>query len=115
MARKTPTAKQASRSAIGGGRSTSPEDREAMIREAAYYHYVQRGYAPGHDIDDWLEAEAELASATPDEAEEEFELQQSGTHGAREDDELKRIVKQHPRKSIPEVESVGPEEAPGRE
>lgn len=38
----------------------SMEQRETMIREAAYYHYVNRGYAPGGDLDDWLAAEAEI-------------------------------------------------------
>src|SRR5512139_3393547 len=42
------------------GKTPIPVEREAMIREAAYFHYAQRGYAPGHDLDDWLAAEAEL-------------------------------------------------------
>lgn len=31
-----------------------------MIEEAAYYRAQRRGFAPGHELDDWLEAEAEL-------------------------------------------------------
>jgi Protein of unknown function (DUF2934) len=33
---------------------------EHAIRCRAYELYVQRGMAPGHDVDDWLKAEAEL-------------------------------------------------------
>lgn len=32
--------------------------REARIREAAYARYEARGHAHGHDLDDWLAAEA---------------------------------------------------------
>ena len=33
---------------------------EQAIRQRAYELYVKRGMAPGHALDDWLEAEAEL-------------------------------------------------------
>jgi len=98
----------------------SLEQREAMLREAAYYHYVKRGHAPGHDLDDWLAAEAELERSTPGQvASAEFpsdiEIQQSSVHGAGKDEELKRIIKQHPQKAIPQIESVEPEKAPFKE
>ena len=100
----------------------SLEQREAMIRDAAYYHYAKRGYAPGHDFDDWLAAEAELERRTPGqltsgsaEFPPEFEVQQSSVHGAGKDEELKRIVRQHPQKAIPQIESVEPERAPFKE
>jgi hypothetical protein len=32
----------------------------AQIRQRAYELYGQRGREHGHDLDDWLEAEAEL-------------------------------------------------------
>jgi hypothetical protein len=35
-------------------------DRQAMIAEAAYYRSAARGFAPGHELDDWLAAEAEI-------------------------------------------------------
>jgi hypothetical protein len=31
-----------------------------MIREAAYFKAQKRGFAPGHELDDWLEAEEEI-------------------------------------------------------
>lgn len=95
--------------------------RELMIREAAYFRYVQRGYEPGHDIDDWIAAEAELFSEEsvrqPPESTETMDLnvQESAVHGFGQDDVLKRIVRQHPRKGIPQVESVDPEDAPPKE
>ena len=104
------------------GKTPTPVDREAMIREAAYFHYAQRGYAPGHDLDDWLAAEAELERFTAEQPESELtefppdiEMQQSSVHGAGKDEELKRIVKRHPQKAIPQIESVEPAKAPFKE
>jgi len=34
--------------------------RYRMISETAYRHYVERGYADGGDVEDWLQAEAEV-------------------------------------------------------
>ena len=31
-----------------------------MVAEAAYYKAKQRGFAPGHEDNDWFEAEREL-------------------------------------------------------
>jgi len=98
----------------------SPEQRETMIREAAYFRYM-RDRVPGHDLDDWLAAEAVLFGAggepQPPEPIETtgFGGQESGVHGFWEDDSLKRIIKQHPRKGIPQVESMEPQEAPRKE
>lgn len=95
----------------------NPERRETMIREAAYSRYVQRAYEPGHALDDWLAAEAEIERelAGPAEWPSDAEVQQSSVHGARLDDELKRTVKQHPQKAIPQIESIEPEQAPFKE
>ena len=101
-----------------------PAQRERLIREAAYSLYVQRGFAPGHDLDDWLAAEAEIFSEEsaqqPSESVEtaetmELNVQGSAVHGFGQDDALKRIIKQHPRKGIPQVESVDPQDAPPKE
>jgi len=72
----------------------SLDEREAMIREAAYYLYLQRGCGHGQHVDDWLAAEAALDHGGRElqpAANADFEIQQSGAHGAREDDALKRI------------------------
>jgi hypothetical protein len=38
----------------------SPEERDRMIQEAAYYRAERRGFAPGHDDEDWQAATAEI-------------------------------------------------------
>lgn len=40
------------------------EERHRRISDAAYYRSQQRGFAPGGEQDDWLEAERDLDSAT---------------------------------------------------
>jgi len=42
----------------------APEDepREEKIRRRAYELYVERGYMPGYDVEDWIQAEQELSS-----------------------------------------------------
>lgn len=39
--------------------SASHEDREARIAAAAYFKAQARGFQPGHELEDWLAAEAE--------------------------------------------------------
>ena len=101
--------------------SISPEARQQMIDEAAYYRYVQRGFAPGHDLDDWLAAEADFEEASPKrrppepDTIEEFGMQHGGTLGPAEDEALKRIIRGHPRRDIPRIESMEPEDAPPKE
>ncbi|HUI61049.1 MAG TPA: DUF2934 domain-containing protein [Steroidobacteraceae bacterium] len=34
--------------------------RRRMIEEAAYYRYLQRGGAPGGELEDWIAAEHEV-------------------------------------------------------
>lgn len=123
MAKQTSTpVNQQGNSAITWQGRFSLEQREAMIREIAYHRYVQRGYVPGHHVDDWLAAEAEFDRGTPEtlpgvppEFPPETEVQQSSVHSTWEDEELKRIVRQHPQKAIPQVESIEPEKAPFKE
>jgi hypothetical protein len=43
-----------------GADEIDPELRHRMISEAAYHHYIERGYEDGYDLDDWLQAEAEI-------------------------------------------------------
>jgi Protein of unknown function (DUF2934) len=37
-----------------------PQQRAALIAEAAYFRAQKRGFAPGHETEDWLAAEAEV-------------------------------------------------------
>jgi Protein of unknown function (DUF2934) len=34
--------------------------REALIAELAYFRALNRGFEPGHEVQDWLDAEAEF-------------------------------------------------------
>lgn len=34
--------------------------RESLIRTAAYFRAEHRGFAPGRELEDWLEAEREI-------------------------------------------------------
>lgn len=50
-------------------RSQSAEespDRHDRIARAAYRRAQARGFEPGHDLEDWLEAEREIDSAERD-------------------------------------------------
>ena len=37
-----------------------PQRRTALIARAAYFRAMDRGFAPGHELQDWLAAEAEV-------------------------------------------------------
>jgi len=48
-------------SATGNTRANlSPEEVYRLIQETAYYKAKARGFAPGHEVQDWIEAEAEV-------------------------------------------------------
>ena len=44
----------------GVGEVIDPDLRYRMISETAYNRYAERGYEDGYDVDDWLDAEAEV-------------------------------------------------------
>ena len=48
---------------------TATPDAEAIAKRA-YELYLQRGSVPGHELDDWFQAEAELSSAAATEGSE---------------------------------------------
>ena len=41
-------------------RAEDPVQRHTMIAEAAYFRAEQRGFEAGHELEDWLGAEAEF-------------------------------------------------------
>jgi hypothetical protein len=46
--------------AVGGGvvrPSNAAAERKRRIQEAAYFNAMQRGFAPGRELEDWLTAE----------------------------------------------------------
>lgn len=42
------------------GPAMSAQERETLIARAAYFRAEKRGFAPGSELQDWVEAEAEL-------------------------------------------------------
>ena len=45
---------------LAEARSPSPEEQQRLIAQRAYYRAQRRNFEPGHELKDWLEAEAEL-------------------------------------------------------
>ena len=56
LSRKKPTTTQIKQITSFVG----PEQRAALIAQAAYFRAEKRGFAPGHEAEDWLAAEAEV-------------------------------------------------------
>jgi hypothetical protein len=44
----------------GSGPALSAQDRRMLIARAAYFRAEKRGFAPGAELQDWIEAEAEV-------------------------------------------------------
>jgi hypothetical protein len=57
------SAARTTKSATNFSSFVDPEKRAALIAEAAYYRAEQRGFAPGHEEEDWLAAENEVDAA----------------------------------------------------
>jgi len=55
-----PKAPRAAKATAAQRAAVSAEDRRAMIAEAAYLRAERRGFAPGHETEDWLAAEVEV-------------------------------------------------------
>lgn len=47
-------------------------ERSAMIADAAYFRAERRGFAPGHELEDWLAAELDVANMQQHDAEIAF-------------------------------------------
>ena len=59
------------REARGQMPAVGPEERRAMIEEAAYYRAERRGFEPGYELDDWLRAERDIERVLAPSAEDE--------------------------------------------
>ena len=58
---RRPTSEQRAAPMAGNLRpEVSPEEAKRLIAEAAYYRAKQRGFEPGHELEDWVEAESEV-------------------------------------------------------
>ena len=61
VAPDTPSMRPANGKASGNtGAKLAPEEVYRLIQESAYFKAKERGFAPGHEVQDWIEAEAEV-------------------------------------------------------
>jgi hypothetical protein len=44
----------------GAGSALSAQERQMLVARAAYFRAEKRGFAPGGELQDWVEAEAEI-------------------------------------------------------
>jgi hypothetical protein len=58
--RKSTAATVTGRATLTFTRFVKAEQRAALIAEAAFFRAERRGFAPGHEVDDWLAAESEV-------------------------------------------------------
>jgi len=58
-----PQARRAQRYSLLAQTMVNPEVRRAMIAETAFFRAQRRGFEPGHELEDWLAAEAEVDTA----------------------------------------------------
>jgi hypothetical protein len=56
--KRTPGAKQPLE--VSARAQVSPDEIKRLIAEAAYYRAKQRGFKPGYELEDWIQAEAEV-------------------------------------------------------
>jgi hypothetical protein len=59
-ARGAPPAAPVKSTQQGAEPAAAEDGRETQIREAAYFRYLARGAVVGHEMEDWLQAEAAL-------------------------------------------------------
>ncbi len=57
---KRPGTPLAAAKSVPSAPPVSAEERARMVALAAYFRSQKRGFDPGRDLDDWLEAEAEV-------------------------------------------------------
>jgi hypothetical protein len=48
----------------GSGPSISAQERQMLVARAAYFRAEKRGFAPGGELQDWVEAETEVLQLT---------------------------------------------------
>ena len=57
---KTPPSKPKASFGADARAEVSAEEVRKLIAEAAYYRAKKRGFTPGHEVEDWVQAEAEV-------------------------------------------------------
>jgi hypothetical protein len=61
-----PAAKRAAAQPFEARAEISPDELRKLIAEAAYYRAKERGFAPGYEVEDWVQAEAEIVGQLRD-------------------------------------------------
>ena len=63
----SPARKRAPRKRVANAENTAispvfvdPPQRAALIARAAYFRALDRGFEPGHELEDWLTAESQV-------------------------------------------------------
>jgi len=56
--KRTPSGKQPLE--VSARAQVSPDEIKRLIAEAAYYRAKERGFKPGYELEDWVQAEAEV-------------------------------------------------------
>ena len=59
MAARTPM-QRSSKDRPGATAGIGAQERQMLIARAAYFRAEKRGFAPGCELEDWIEAEAEV-------------------------------------------------------
>lgn len=57
--------KRRARDPVGQSPALADEALRRAIELRAYHRFCERGYAPGHDLDDWLAAEQDVLAEMP--------------------------------------------------
>ncbi len=57
---KVATRRRSAEPQTAGTQTVPPEQRQQFIAQAAYFIAERRGFAPGNELEDWLQAEAEI-------------------------------------------------------
>lgn len=57
---KSKLSKSESQSSVSSGPIQSKRDTQTTVAERAYSKYEDSGYAPGNEVQHWLDAESEL-------------------------------------------------------
>ena len=60
VSKKATTKKVAKKSTKQSSLDITPEERWKMVAVAAYHKAENRGFATGHELEDWTEAEKEI-------------------------------------------------------
>jgi hypothetical protein len=58
--KRAPTKAASGESKATLGCFVGPQQRAALIAQAAFIRAEKRGFSPGHEMEDWLEAESEV-------------------------------------------------------